>query len=121
MLLPSRYSLEPGGIVVLALAFCPSPLPNRPPAALIDRRVNLLHQRNRLRQRRHVSLIVPLIAIRQRTPLAILQPLLAHLVAAHVELPHARRDSLEILRPVDPHAPRSLFWTLSRRRIFCLL
>src|SRR6266487_2914041 len=85
---------------------------NRPPPMLLNRHINLLHQLNGLTQCCHNSLVMLDILKRQSPPLAILQPLLTHLVATNMEIPHLRRHPLKVLLFIDinPTQFRLISW-----------
>jgi len=52
-------------------------------------------------------LVVGEVFVGEGAALAVFQPLLADLIAADMELPHLRRDALEVLGGVDPDAAPS--------------
>jgi len=72
--------------------------------------VDLLHQPGRLRQSHDHLLIVHEIVEGELSAPAILEPLLADLVAAHVKLPDLFGDALEVLRLVDVDVARFSFF-----------
>lgn len=79
-------------------------LPQRPAAVVVDGFVYRGHQADGLGEGGDDALVVDLIVVAERAAFAVFQPLLADLIAADVELPHLRRDALEILRRVDVDA-----------------
>ena len=60
--------------------------------------VDLLHQTDRLAEGDDYPLVVGDVVLRQRAALAVLEPLLANLVAADVEVPHVLEYALEARR-----------------------
>ena len=66
-----------------------------------DERINLCHERARLGQSAHHTAIMLQVVVRQRAAFAVLEPLLANLVAADAELPDDRRDAFEVLPGID--------------------
>ncbi len=77
----------------------------RPAAVLLDDLVNLLHQADRLGEGDDNFLVMSDVVLRESAALAVLEPLLADLVAADVEIPHLLAHALEAggLRLVHPH------------------
>jgi len=88
----------------------------REAAVLVDHLVNLGHQANRLAEGDHDALIVAQVFGAERAALAILQPLLAHLVAADVKRPHRLRHAAEAegLALVQPHGAVAVTHLLHR-------
>ena len=85
-----------------------------PAAVLLDDLVDLLHQADGLVEGDDDLLVVGNVRLRERPAFAVLEPLLADLVAADAEVPHALANSLEAggLGLVDPDSvlgPRDLF------------
>lgn len=72
---------------------------------LRDRGVDLGHQRYRLLQGDDHLLVVAALIIAQLAPLAVLEPLVEHLIAAHLEGPDRGIDAAEILFAIDVNAP----------------
>src|SRR6266487_3246004 len=85
---------------------------NRPPTMFLNRHINPLHQLNGLTQCCHNPLVMLNILERQSSPLAVLQPLMTHLVTANMEIPHLWRYSLKILHLIDvnPSLLRLVAW-----------
>ena len=77
----------------------------RPAAVLLDDLVDLLHQADGLGEGDDDLLVVGDVVLRERAALAVLEPLLADLVAADVEVPHVLAHALEAggLGFVEPH------------------
>ena len=67
----------------------------RPAAVLLDDLVDLLHQADGLGERDDDLLVVGDVVLRERAALAVLEPLLADLVAADVEVPHVLGHAAE--------------------------
>ncbi len=86
---------------------------------LLNRLVNLLHQRNRLGESGDNTLIVFEVIEGERAAFAVLEPFVADLVAADMEIPHLRRHALKILCFVDVDAPP--FWLVRRLQVLDLL
>src|SRR5258707_13852355 len=79
-----------------------APLLDRPAPLLLDRLIDLFCQAYCLAQGCYDALVVLDIAEFQPPPFSVFEPLLCYLISADVELPGLRRDSLKILRLVDP-------------------
>src|SRR4029077_17612068 len=96
----------------------------RPTAVRLNYFINLLHQPDGFGQCNYDLLVVRHVGLRQCTVLAVLEPLLADLVAANVQIPNGLRHAIKsscawnsrliflrrrsvkpnsIIRPADPH------------------
>ncbi|MGH7866160.1 MAG: hypothetical protein ACREP9_00685 [Candidatus Dormibacteraceae bacterium] len=84
------------------------PLSQRPAAMLHDGFVYGVHGAASGGEGGDGLLVVAEVFVGEGAAPAVFEPLLADLVAADVELPHLRRDALEILGGVDPEATRPL-------------
>ena len=67
--------------------------------------VDLLHQANRFLEGDDDALVVGDVVGAERAALAILQPLVAHLIAADFEVSHVIWHAAEVLLVVDPDRP----------------
>ena len=81
-------------------------LPQRPAAVVLDGLVYRRHQADGLGEGGDDALVVNLIVVAEGAAPAVFEPLFADLIAADVELPHLRRDAVEVLRRVDVDAAR---------------